>query len=475
MNAFSRPRSLLKGCLALLLCLGNAIAQSGSESASAGKPVIAQEKSASADGDLKLVVALFRHGVRAPLKKFAEEEAPKHAAQEWPRQSDWHAKDWGDLTDQGATLANSLGQFYALRYKGLFNGTFKVFLWADVDPRTKDTAKFLKEGFEAQGNREITIRFNDSKPDPLYHAFAARCGEPSAKTLLAISANVSVNAKSYIEQRKDEFDQLEKVLACPPAGAPCTPLPAVTDNSAGYCARPTDSCSSPLKWAGQFPYASSVTEAFLLEYANHMADDQVGWKRVRPPNDEASSKIQDMLALHEFYFDQTQRQQYLARIDASNLVREINAILHRQTGGCQHAPLESQFVGLIGHDTNLASLGKLLDLTWDFSDPRLPDDTRGLPANDALPAGALVFELRKRSPEPRDDGYFVRVYYVTQSLRQMRNDPSNTTAFALNVKGLACQGSPCDIPLTGFNQLAKKALDDGRFLSKCVNGKQVCE
>jgi hypothetical protein len=64
-------------------------------------------------------------------------------------------------------------------------------------------------------------------------------------------------------------------------------------------------------------------------------------------------------------------------------------------GQCPRPTDDSQFVGFVGHDTNLANMNVLLSVGWDFADPKLPPSLRQLPPNDALPAGALVFELRK--------------------------------------------------------------------------------
>jgi hypothetical protein len=151
-------------------------------------------------------------------------------------------------------------------------------------------------------------------------------------------------------------------------------------------------------------------------------------------------------------------------------------------GECPRANNASQFVGLVGHDTNIADVGKLLHLSWQFTDASLPPgealppDTRNLPDNDALPAGALVFELRKRP-----GGYFIRVNYVAQSLLEMRGDPTRPPAgpFRFN---LTCSDeknarlNPCEMSLDKFNQLVTNAL--GRknpFLSGCsANGNQVC-
>lgn len=124
-----------------------------------------------------------------------------------------------------------------------------------------------------------------------------------------------------------------------------------------------------------------------------------GWGRV------SWAALQNMLKLHEFYFDVTERDPYIARMEGSDLLREISDQINRSIGGgkplgnCPRGDAGSKFVGLVGHDTNLASINALLGITWDFT--HLPKNfgMRDLPANDALPAGALVFELRTRRPD----------------------------------------------------------------------------
>src|SRR4030095_98493 len=135
------------------------------------------------------------------------------------------------------------------------------------------------------------------------------------------------------------------------------------------------------------------------------------------------------------------------------------------------AEAQSQFVGFVGHDTNLASVGSLLHLGGKFDDTRLPDDTRNLPNNDALPAGALVFELRLR-----DGAYIVRVEYVTQSLYQMRYPSKYDVPFRLRVQGDDCDYRlrPREIPFAKFKQRVALAVDQ-RFLSTCSQGSmQIC-
>jgi 4-phytase/acid phosphatase len=222
----------------------------------------------------------------------------------------------------------------------------------------------------------------------------------------------------------------------------------------------------------------------LLEYANSMPLNQVGWGKV-----DSDNNLHSTLQLHEVYFDLTERDPYLATIQGSNLTREILDLINRKAGRvelidgkCPRGNKASQFVGLVGHDTNIAGVGKLLRLSWQFTDAQLPPgeelppDTRNLPDNDALPTGALVFELRERAGR-----YFIRVNYVAQSLLQMRGDPKRPpdVPFRFNVTCYDQDNTrlnPCEMSLESFKTVAGKALGNNNpFLSRCTaEGQQVC-
>jgi hypothetical protein len=193
------------------------------------------------------------------------------------------------------------------------------------------------------------------------------------------------------------------------------------------------------------------------------------------------------LQLHEFYFDKTERELnhsapdlYLAGIQGSNLVREIRDQLNKVVRkappeDCPRRSGQSQFVGLIGHDTNLANVQTLLNVKWSFDkDQQLPADMRKLPENDALPAGALVFELRQTG----QSDYKVRIQYITQSLEQMRNPHKQDQPYrVLTTCGgeNATKVSPCEMSLETFNAAVGKVVESYKeFLPHCQGDTQVC-
>jgi len=423
------------------------------------------QTSANADGELKFVVAAFRHGVRAPLADFAA-HANEHSGQPWPpTPQDWGARDWGELTTRGGMIVSHLGEYYGTHYTAIWPAGMKAYLWADVDPRTKDTALALQAGMARQPRVDVTVEFRDGGTDPLYHPFKSACGVPAAGELTRIAQALDRDDASLVAKYQPELGEIESTLACvapPPQGATCSPLSGVADVATAW--QPgQDRKSSPIDWKGRFSYASSASEAFVLEYANNM---QAAWGR--------DAKLGEMLRLHELYFDRTEREPYLAKVNGSALLREISDQLNRQAGGatrglCPRGNASAQFVGLVGHDTNLASLNALLGIGWKLDDvPGMGTGMSGFAANDALPAGALVFELYRRGRT-----YSVRIEYVSFTPAQMK-DGGSGQPFRIPT---TCNGvTPCDIPLETFNKRVADALGaDNPFVTGCTaDGKQVC-
>ena len=157
---------------------------------------------------------------------------------------------------------------------------------------------------------------------------------------------------------------------------------------------------------GPLSTASTLTENFLLEYAEGMDVANVGWGCVNGTN------LRSLLELHTAASEFSQRPKPIAHAQASNLLHQIVLSLAQAATG---KPVDGAIsresdraLFLIGHDTNIASIAGLLDLHW------IADGRR----DDTPPGGALVFELWQ-PPAGSED--FVRVYYTTQTLEQMRS------------------------------------------------------
>jgi 4-phytase/acid phosphatase len=202
--------------------------------------------------------------------------------------------------------------------------------------------------------------------------------------------------------------------------------------------------------------SSSFAEDLLLEYAEGMPMDQVGWGKV----DEA--QLRDFLALHTANFARTHGTLKRAKAEASNMLFHITRTL--QQGAERHTvagavgPTNSKLVMLVGHDTNLAGVAALLGLHWTL-DGRV-DDTP--------PGTELAFELWQGA----NGAYSVRVKVAMQTLRQMREmqDLAPATPPAQEAVTLSeCDDSKKVCGWKTFQRIADQAIDKNDLLPVGAN------
>lgn len=194
--------------------------------------------------------------------------------------------------------------------------------------------------------------------------------------------------------------------------------------------------------------AATLTENLLLEYTEGMDASNVGWGCVNGTN------LRSLLELHTAASEFSQRPRPIARVQASNLLHQILLSLSQAASGKPGAGAISRAsdraLFLIGHDTNIASIAGLLDLDW------IADGRR----DDTPPGGALVFELWQPAAGSED---FVRVYYTTQTLEQMRSAAvlsSQTPPIRVPVFIPACSRTDFSCSITDFER-ALQALSAG--------------
>ena len=105
---------------------------------------------------------------------------------------------------------------------------------------------------------------------------------------------------------------------------------------------------------------------------------------------------------------------------------------------------------LVGHDTNIAALGGLLDVHFTIAD---------YPQDDPPPGGAMGFELLKDA-----GGHaFVRAFYTAQSMDQLRELQPLTAAnppaqVYLSIPGCGVTGAATVCPLETFQKIVGAKL-----------------
>ena len=418
----------------------------------------AQKAEGTSGGRLKFVIILSRHGVRSPTG--SAEQLNQYSAQPWPK---WDVPP-GYLTPHGAQLMTIFGQYYRAHYseQGLFSTTGcadakHVVFFSDSDQRTVETGKALAAGmFPGCSANEQSEQhaLAEGQADPLFHSLAAGVGNPDHdRAVASIAGRIGNDAAGVTEAYRFQLEVLQRILLGCPEASPCpgprhTASKLLFDIPTGLESGKGDhlvELKSPLN------IASTITEDFLLEYANGLPMDQVGWGRVD------LRTLKQLMDLHTASSDLSRRSSYLATVQASNALAHILATMQQAaTGtavpGALGKPGDRAIV-LVGHDTNVSNIAATLNINW------LLDGRR----DDTPPGGALIFELWQR---PNASGYEVRVYYTAQTLEQMRNvtpltldkPPAKARVFLPGCSTGAID-FPCD--WRAFQQTLKTAIDPG--------------
>jgi 4-phytase/acid phosphatase len=376
---------------------------------------------------LERVVLLMRHGVRPPTKLPAMPAGI--AADPWPV---WSSKP-GYLTAHGAAAIRLLGKAdrVTLAKSGLMPaqgcprpGLIEVV--SDSDQRTIATGNAWIEGV-APGCRIAHRHKPQDVPDPLF-LNAGENGEPFDPARADASVAEVLGQGGIAAAHAGELPLLVRLdrILCGDATTGC-----------GLAERPSGleraTADKRPKLKGALDLASTAAQILLLEYAEGFAPKDIGWGRATPA---------DVTALGVFHAEEfaiLARPLYLATVNVAPLARRMMAALSDRA---PHAP---RIVALMGHDTNVASLGGLLGLHW---------QAPGFAADDPPPGGAIVLEQLRDGAGAR----FVRARFRASGLDQIRSLAAGAPYGAI----LAIDGCGTLCPLDRFQALVEGRLKAAR-------------
>lgn len=332
------------------------------------------------DGRLLKIVVLSRHGVRAPTQK--AEILAQWSRRTWPT---WPVRR-GQLTPRGAGLVTamwgSLGATF--RHAGLLPQEQcprpgDVFVRADVDERTRATARALLDGLAPDCHLGYAV--TSDAIDPLFHPVKA--GLYAFDPISAATNILSMTDGGLGHLQDDLATPLALVgrLAAPVSPELCArfslpPDCALSDIPNAVSVAP-DGRSVGL--AGSLAIASGMAEIFLLEYGE-WPGAAAGWGQVD------AATLRQVLPVHARVFDVVNRAPLVAWARGSSLLAEMGAALQgaHYDERCNKAAL----VVFVGHDTNIANLGALLGINWHLDE---------YPVNGIPPAAALMLELWEKN------------------------------------------------------------------------------
>ena len=397
---------------------------------------------------LRMVVILSRHGVRSPT--WTQARLDSYSAQPWPS---WNVPP-GNLTSRGYELVRQFGSFdrVSLAEAGLLTvqgceDAPKTYIWADTDQRTIASGKALAEGLFPLCPPPLH-GLSAGVNDPLFHP----AGKPA--DLDASSKSTKGAGEQALTRQHELLDEMQHVLlgcdpelACSPAHKPALSMELAGDNIS------QGARSTPLT------LASTFAEDFLLEYADGMPMNEIGWGKVDEP------QLRSFLSLHTGYFERAYRSPAFARLAASNMLFHIERTLEQGVEGktvdAAIGPADSKLVILAGHDTNIAEVAALLGLHWTL-DGRTDDTPPGM---------QLLFELW----QDEHGNNSVRISVATQTLQQLREMRPLTLAAppvseALMPPGCAASRGACS--WADFHRVADEAIDKGAVVVARPNGSE---
>jgi 4-phytase / acid phosphatase len=362
--------------------------------------VLAPSPATATPPQLRYVVVISRHGVRAPMWK--SDQLNQYSAGPWP---EWGVPI-GYLTPRGRVLIELMGAFYGdwLSSEGLLrrpgcHDAGRIYIRADKDQRTMETGRALAEALLPGCAIAVHSQLENGS-DSLFDPISAGLAKPNPQIATeAVRERLGAHPQELLETHRSAFDALQYVLT----GGKSAPKNFL-ESSAEVSVSPR---GKSVELNGPFSTASTLSENLLLEYANGMRGEDLGWGRLNAEN------LLQILELHTTYADLTRRTAYVARARSSNLLAHVLRSMEQGiTGQTVHGALGN--VGdaaliLCGHDTNLSNISGALGLSWHLQGYQ-PDDTP--------PGGALILSLWR---EPDSGQYFVRAQFMAQTLEQMRS------------------------------------------------------
>lgn len=411
-----------------------------------GGPASAQILPVPPGWQMERAILLMRHGVRSPVSH--EMQMYGNVATPWPA---WPVPE-GFLTPHGAELVRLMGRYYRVLYGGraLVEASIcpvrnSVAAWTDIDERTRMSGAALLTGMYSECANPLLRNQDDfTVPDPLFHPQPTpSCPMDEAANRAAILARIGGNFNSVLREYAPQLNLMQATL-CPPGQHPA--------GSCGLRAEPPGIKAvqgGRMIITGPIGIGSAAAETFLMESAQGMPAGQVAWGRLS--GDEA---IRDLLKIHRLEMDLTQKTQEIARQRGSNMMVQITASLQNghKFPGLEPLAQPLRLGVLVGHDTNIANVARLLNVGW---------DTPGFRPNETPPGSALAFELLR---DDRTGQRYVRLAYYAQTPEQMRqsseltiNRPPGMTAVALP----GCERDTVEhaCPLERFVAIANAAIE----------------
>jgi 4-phytase/acid phosphatase len=384
------------------------------------------------------VVVISRHGVRAPT--WTKERLNEYSADPWP---DWGVPP-GNLTPHGHELMRLMGAYYRalLSHDGLLSRegcaeAAGISVWADVDQRTRESARALADGIGPDCGIVVHAQEGDGA-DPLFDPFGAGVATVDPERAVSdVRRQIGSAPERLVDAHREAFRVLDRILV----GDRRAALSFIDETAVTVSAT-----GKGVELAGPFAVGSTMSENLLLEYANNFQGRDLGWGRL-----DRETLLQ-VLRLHTTYADLVRRTPYIARRRGSNLLAHVLRSMQQAVDGTARQGALGRpgdiLLVLSGHDTNLSNLSGMLDLSWHL--PSYPPD-------DTPPGGAIVLSVWR---DRQTKHHVVRAQYLAQSVDQMRDAAPLTLASPPQHEDLALPGCAPNTRAAGCEwSIVERALE----------------
>ena len=333
------------------------------------------------DWQVRKVVILMRHGVRAPNQTM--QQLSSWSKRKWPV---WSVPP-GYLTERGRELLLTLWRRLAQEepYRNILfdkNGCVRegdIYVHADVDERTQSSAAALLDAISPQKKLGYYV-LEGSERDPLYHPIQgdvcrASREKDEAEIVELVETTFSVLAEKYSEQLYFVNNLLGPIPddTCRTYGVDSSCqlrdlTPRVNFSNSGRT----------VSLRGALGIKATLIQNWLLEYAE-WPDRLPGWGQITP------EILSGLLIARADIFNCINRENRYARDRGSAiLLKMMQAIMDAG----EEVSSSARFVVYVGHDTNIAHISQILGLNWNL---------KGFAYNDIPPAGYLQFTVWERT------------------------------------------------------------------------------
>lgn len=347
--------------------------------------------------ELKEVVVLSRHNIRAPLSG-KNSILGKITTHQW---TNWTANA-SELTLKGGVLETMMGQYFRkwLESEGLFRDGYcpnddEINIYANSMQRTIATAEYFKAGLLPTCNQSVYHRFSPSKMDPLFFPRLTKVSDEfKVEALRQISQMGGEKGIIGInESLKDSYDLIEKVTEMKNSPA-CKEdnICALND----YNTQLTFNLGDEPNMKGTLKTANTIADALILQYFEVADDKEAAFGHNLTTTDwEKISRVKDV------YGDVL----FSAPIVAVNVAHPLLVYIKDELKSDVR-----KLTYLVGHDSNICSLLNALGVE-EYSLPNTIEKK--------TPIGSkLVFEKWQDKNSKEE---FISIQLVYQTTNQLRN------------------------------------------------------